>query len=199
MPPIPSSPIDGEDALNPEEGISPLLSRAPPFPLHLPTTATHLAPPLHYNPPPSPAPSTNSAIDDSIAPEHKRIPALIPRSPLSPIRLRGFLSSSSSRDRRNGLESKRKPVPPPIVVVHPLREKGVRGFEKVLSPDVVSAKGSLGVLTPPPGGYDDDGKGAGAGVMGRGKSKRRTVWQAVVEGWWDLGLLERMNTVRRKR
>jgi hypothetical protein len=31
------------------------------------------------------------------------------------------------------------------------------------------------------------------------KKKRRTVWGMMVEGWWDLGLLERMGTVRRKR
>ncbi|KAM7188275.1 hypothetical protein V8F20_010652 [Naviculisporaceae sp. PSN 640] len=30
------------------------------------------------------------------------------------------------------------------------------------------------------------------------KTQRRTVW-GMIDGWWDLGLLERMNTVRRKK
>jgi hypothetical protein len=36
------------------------------------------------------------------------------------------------------------------------------------------------------------------GTPARGKSKRRTVW-GMIEGWWDLGLLERMGTVRRRK
>ncbi|KAL2266689.1 hypothetical protein VTJ83DRAFT_6041 [Remersonia thermophila] len=50
------------------------------------------------------------------------------------------------------------------------------------------------------------GARAGVGVAGKGNKgaggdtsgKRKTVW-GLIDGWWDLGLLERMGTVRRKK
>jgi hypothetical protein len=194
-----------------DDGISPLLSRAPPL---LSTTTPDPLPPSKdcVSTPVTP----NSALDDAIPPEHKRIPGLIPRSPLSPNRgiglglgftaLSGKNTTTNSRAAGNDRRSwrgRRKPVPPPIVVVHPPRENW--GFKEVRSPAVESVKGTI-VASTPGSGAASAGVGGGLssgglvveGTPARGKSKRRTVW-GLIEGWWDLGLLERMGTVRRRK
>ncbi|KAK4148901.1 hypothetical protein C8A00DRAFT_38513 [Chaetomidium leptoderma] len=161
----------------------------------------------------------NDDDDDVIPPEHKRIPIPIPRSPLSPLRNLGlgvglglgFMSSSSSSRRRARVGGIRKAVPPPIVVVHPppprasweqnmnknKKKKGVVVGEEMKSPEVVSARGVIvdadAAITTSPGLAAP----APANTAAGGK-KRRTVW-GLIDGWWDLGLLERMGTVRRKR
>lgn len=193
------------------DGISPLLSRAPPPPppaqtstttTTTTTTDTTTAPTANTisqpqsTSSPTAAAATSPTDDDKIPAEHKRVPLPLPRSPLSPIRGLGvglglFMSRSV---RRVG----RKPVPPPIVVVHPPArgddesdldlERGI-GAEKGKtgsgsSPKVVTVSSAKGELVSP--------------ALSTGGKKRRTVW-GLVDGWWDLGLLERMGTVRRKR
>ncbi|KAK0712729.1 hypothetical protein B0T26DRAFT_650784 [Lasiosphaeria miniovina] len=147
MPPIPGSPIDGPDGIT--DNISPILSRGPP-----PTTSAdnNLA-------------SPSSPSDDVIPEEHKRVPGLIPRSPLSP--LRGFMS-------RRG----RKPAPHPIVTQPYLASQGGKA---AVTPGMVS----VGIQSP-------------AAALAQAKPKRRTAW-GIIDGWWDLGLLERMNTVKRRK
>jgi hypothetical protein len=203
------------DQDKPDDGISPLLSRAPPL---LSSTAD----PISQHPD-SPLRTPNSALDDAIPPEHKRIPGLIPRSPLSPPTTNnksdtagiglglGFRSLSRKNTNNNSSNDagttgrswrgRRKPVPPPIVVVHPPRENW--GFKEVKSPAVESVKGTI-VVASPGSGSASAGMSPGGlapaveGTPARGKSKRRTVW-GMIEGWWDLGLLERMGTVRRRK
>ena len=77
------------------------------------------------------------------------------------------------------------PVRVPGGVVHP--EHGGEASPKSVKGVVSSLEG----LSPP--GEDDR---CGLGVSGHGAKGRRrtTVW-----GWWDLGLLERMGTVKRSR
>ncbi|KAK4183540.1 hypothetical protein QBC35DRAFT_393645 [Podospora australis] len=153
MPTIPGSPTEETEY----PSISPLMSRAPPPP-----------------PPPPAAPmnegvrSPTSPSDDVIPDEHKRVPGLIPRSPLSPIR--GFMA-------RRGRKSA---IPPPIII-NPPRGSKFRE-EKRTSPVLMTVPlvATPIHLTVPPT-----------------KPKRKTVW-GMIEGWWDLGLIERMNTVRRK-
>ena len=98
-------------------------------------------------------------------------------------------------------------MPHPIVVVHPPERRDARtvscgrGFEEVvLSAGAVSVRSVKGCVVDvvTPGTGKGEGLSPGGGEGGR-KGKRRTVWGMVVEGWWDLGLLERMGTVRRKR
>ncbi|KAK3385737.1 hypothetical protein B0H63DRAFT_187200 [Podospora didyma] len=148
MPPIPGSPTDEVDK---GDGISPLMSRAPP-----PRSGTNLTvPPRVVMPDDVPA----SPSDDIIPEEHIRVPGLIPRSPLHPL--------GTFRSKRN-----RKPVPPPIIVHAP--PESLKG---VLSAGMVSVKINTPIAAKP---------------------KRRTVW-GLIDGWWDLGLLERMNTIKRKK
>ncbi|KAK3377025.1 hypothetical protein B0T24DRAFT_525564 [Lasiosphaeria ovina] len=148
MPPIPGSPIDGPDG-GITDNISPILSRGPP-----PTASAN-----------NDLASLSSPSDDAIPEEHKRVPGLIPRSPLSP--LRGFMP-------RRG----RKPAPPPIVT-HPYLTS--HGGKAAVTPGMVS----VGIQSP-------------AAAPVQAKPKRRTVW-GIIDGWWDLGLLERMNTVKRRK
>ncbi|KAK3935314.1 hypothetical protein QBC46DRAFT_272075 [Diplogelasinospora grovesii] len=154
MPAIPPSPSAYSE--NGDDGISPVLSRAPPAP----ATATK-ADGLGI------MQSRVSAIDDRIPEEHKRVPGLLPRSPLLTVSnsIRGY------RAKRAG----RKPAPPPIVI-HPstpsLYRKGPEsGMESVTIQTPMTAK--------------------------MAKPKRKTVW-GMIEGWWDLGLLERMGTVKKR-
>jgi hypothetical protein len=202
MPPIPASPTDNnekDDGKQEEDGISPLLSRAPP--LSLPSSY-----PGNTSPPPPPPslrpaspPFRNSAIEDTIPDEHKRIPIQVPRSPLSPLRVGfeglGIMSRSLTRSFRsrnnNDNDKKKKPMPPPIVVVHPPAAEKNTGFKEMLSPAVQSATATIvdnNSALPSPGPV----------TPSAGKKERRTVW-GFIEGWWDLGLLERMGTVRRKK
>ncbi|KAK0725258.1 hypothetical protein B0H67DRAFT_479777 [Lasiosphaeris hirsuta] len=154
MPPIPGSPTDETDG---GDGISPILSGAPALRAG---DNGRLAPPVMPETPASPS-------DDIIPAEHRRVPGLIPRSPLSPIRASfGFITAK---------RAVRRPVPPPIVVEAPQRGR----FQK---DDVSPGLESVAIASPPP---------LGGSKM---RSARKTVF-----GWWDLGLLERMNTVRRKK
>ncbi|KAK3898848.1 hypothetical protein C8A05DRAFT_46937 [Staphylotrichum tortipilum] len=185
----------GEEAEE-EDGISPLLSRAPALLFPPPQTSAHdgLASP-----------------SDVIPPEHKRIPVPIPRSPISPppppspatkpssglglgldfLARRSLRKSTLSISPSRG--SKKQLPPPPIVLVVRKNPAGGWGVAKEVSreevEEVVSAKASLGGVSPVvvPSPAPTKGK------------KRRTVWEGLVDGWWDLGLLERMGTVRRKR
>ncbi|KAK3317660.1 hypothetical protein B0T19DRAFT_295504 [Cercophora scortea] len=161
MPPIPGSPTDEtEDST---DNISPVLSRGPQ-----PPASRSLAPP---SPPaaiiaPATMPETPpSPSDDVIPEEHRRVPGLIPRSPLSPIY--GFMAKRAMR----------KVVPPPIVVVGPSSAK----YERGVSPGLES----VGIASP-------------AAQQQPIKPKRKTMW-GIIDGWWDLGLLERMNTVKRRK
>ncbi|KAK0648967.1 hypothetical protein B0T16DRAFT_456419 [Cercophora newfieldiana] len=154
MAPIPGSPTDETDN---GDSLSPIMSGAPP-PRFPPRVVV----------PSSPA-------DDTIPDEHKRVPGLIPRSPLSPV-----AASLASMARR----AVRRPVPPPIVV-HPLpkskfNKEFSKEYESPESATVVIGIESLPVPEEKP------------------KPKRKTILGFNVEGWWELGLLERMNTVRRK-
>lgn len=156
MAPIPGSPTDETDN---GESLSPIMSGAPPAPSYQPK--------LKISTPYSP-------VDDSIPDEHKRVPGLIPRSPLSPV-----AASLASMARR----AVRRPVPPPIVVQPLPKSKFNKDFESPLSAQSVV----IGIETLPVPAQEE-----------KPKPKRKTMWGFNVEGWWDLGLLERMNTVRRK-
>ncbi|KAK5662363.1 hypothetical protein OQA88_8273 [Cercophora sp. LCS_1] len=137
MAPIPGSPTDETDAA----AISPIMASIPP--------------PLEY-----PRKAITSPSDDVIPDEHKRVPGLLPRSPLSP--MLGFMAKRAVR----------KQVPEPIAVVGPRSAKG-----EMCSP-----------------GMESVALGSPAPVVEKRRT-RKTVW----EGWWDLGLLERMGTLRRKK
>ncbi|KAK3306048.1 uncharacterized protein B0T15DRAFT_503053 [Chaetomium strumarium] len=203
MPPIPASPTDdntNDENKREEDGISPLLSRAPPLPLPSSAPRNTSSPPPVLRP--GSPPSRNSAIEDAIPDEHKRIPIQLPRSPLSPLRVGfeglGIMSRSLTKSFRsttttNNNNNKKKPVPPPIVVIHPPAAEKNTGFKEVLSPAVQSVTATIvdnnnnnNSAPPSPSPVTPSGK------------KRRTVW-GFIEGWWDLGLLERMGTVRRKQ
>jgi len=192
MPPIPGSPIDES-----ETDLSPILSGLPP-------------PPSHQQ-------SGDISNEDEIAEEHKRVPELIPRSPASPRSPRSPLSPLSPARIGLGLASMarravaaRKPVPAPVTVVHVVHHHSVSvpvpviigidsaggrgmnsksGFvyasEKAEHMGFETVELASPVLFPPPVPEEKE----------RAKPKRKTMW----EGWWDLGLLERMNTVRRKK
>ncbi|KAK4166947.1 hypothetical protein QBC43DRAFT_349760, partial [Cladorrhinum sp. PSN259] len=95
----------------------------------------------------------------------------VPKSPLSPIK--GFLASRQKR--------KSVAAPPPIITNPPRQSK----FREEKTPDVAIALQTVG-LTPPP-----------LPVLAMKPIKRKTVW-GVIDGWWDLGLVERMNTIKRK-
>lgn len=165
-----------------EESISPLLSRAPPLPAPSSTNTTS-----NPRPSSSPPPTPYSPTDDVIPAEHKRIPGLIPRSPILTLSGLGIVAKR--------VVGPRKPVPAPILVVHPpssqTNEESTFDLGKMglKSPAAVSVAGSIVVspVLPVP-----------VHTKQKEKSKRRTMW-GLVEGWWDLGLLERMGTVRRKR
>ncbi|KAK4223684.1 hypothetical protein QBC38DRAFT_459095 [Podospora fimiseda] len=95
----------------------------------------------------------------------------VPKSPLSPIK--GFLASRQKR--------KSVPAPPPIITV-PVRQSK---FREEKTPEAAVALQTVG-LTPPP-----------LPAPAMKPIKRKTVW-GVIDGWWDLGLVERMNTIKRK-
>lgn len=92
------------------------------------------------------------------------------RLPCSPLSpIRGFMAAR--RNRRSGCV----PVPPPIVVPSPPGRSS--RFKEQTSP---SPALETVIFSPPP--------------IPSAPKKRKTVW----EGWWDIGLLERMNTIKRK-
>jgi len=150
MAPIPGSPIGEADN---NDSLSPIMSGAPPAPSYPPKVVI-----------------PNSPAEDAIPDEHKRVPALIPRSPLSPIS-----ASLASMARR----AVRRPVPTPIVVATVPRSKFNKEYYSPGAESVVIGIETLAVPEEKP-------------------KKRKTVFGFNVEGWWELGLLERMNTVRRK-
>ncbi|GAB1317849.1 hypothetical protein MFIFM68171_08059 [Madurella fahalii] len=213
---IPATPTDEQEA----DGISPLLSRAPPPrpppPPGPPSSAMNFLlppppppppPPINgddsltsiYPPPTSAGGDNNNDNDGDVIPdEHKRVPGLIPRSPLrSPTEfLRGLGIVARKVPRRK--------APPPPIVVHPppppppppLRLGGAGHYYlaegKTAVVEMVSVAGpDTAATTTTPATTHMPGLSPAA------KPKRRTVW-GMIEGWWDLGLLERMNTVRRK-
>ncbi|KAK0721260.1 hypothetical protein B0T21DRAFT_294568 [Apiosordaria backusii] len=150
MPTIPGSPTDEKEGQY--QGLSPLVARVPALTLSIP-----------------PNPQTvTSPSDDKIPEEHKRVPTLLPRSPLSPIR--GFMMAARRNRKSGGV-----PVPPPIVVPSPPGRSSRFREEKSPSPALETV-----MFSPPP--------------IPSAPKKRKTVW----EGWWDIGLLERMNTIKRK-
>jgi len=247
--PAPSSDVNkpGSQDEDEDDGISPLLSRAPPLVLPPSSAAQQQQPPRLQIPTDADnnnaAATPNSASDDVIPDEHKRIPGLIPRSPLSPIRalglgvglgLSGFMSrrgttrTTTTREGDVGEDDldtgataggrwgrmrkgRRKPAPPPIVVVHPpprgacacgraIQASEEEGEGKCDGAVVVAASVRGSIVDGLSPGLEsalekgETGSGSGSGE----KKKRRTVW-GMIDGWWDLGLLERMGTVRRKR
>ncbi|KAK3997920.1 hypothetical protein QBC44DRAFT_46673 [Cladorrhinum sp. PSN332] len=120
---------------------------------------------------PAPAPATAAAPTAASAGSKTQEQARVPKSPLSPIK--GFLASRQKR--------KSVPPPPPIITI-PIRQSK---FREEKTPDVAVALQTVG-LTPPP-----------LPVPAMKPIKRKTVW-GVIDGWWDLGLVERMNTIKRK-
>lgn len=193
MPTMHASPADEQE----QDGISPLLSRAPPprppLPPAPPSSSGNAIPPPPPHPPlpanredtPTsvyPSPTNTSEDGDAIPEEHKRVPGLILRSPLSSptafLRGLGIVAGGGGR---------RKPPPPPIVVhaPPPLAES------KSAVVEMVSVGLDTAGTIPPHAAANTPGLSPPA------KPKRRTVW-GMIDGWWDLGLLERMNTVRRK-
>ena len=173
MPTIPGSPTDATET----DGISPILSRAPG------ASASASAPP------PLPPLNTNTVVllpaaspsDDVISTEHKRVPGVIPRSPrspLSPIRIHfGFIAKRAVR----------KAVPAPIVVVVQQPSPSMYGDDEDRSAGLESVNIGTPITTQTP-----------TQTKPTKMSTRRTVW-GIVDGWWDLGLLERMSTIKRKR
>ena len=168
MPPIPGSPVDNDDDDKvPASAVSPInLSGALP-----PVMPRY--PPEVYTLDPGPG----SPSEDVIPEEHRRVPGLIPRSPLSPVERVSRAFSMARRQAGLG----RRAMTPVVVVQGPERKAAVLhryeeedGKEFLVESAVVVGDEEMG--------------------QGRKMPKRKTVW-----GWWDLGLLERMGTVRRKR
>jgi hypothetical protein len=118
-------------------------------------------------------------------------------------------NNNNNNNNNNKNRTKRNHVPHPIVVVLPPERRDTaaatrtvscgRGFDVVVLRGggvwVGSVMGCVVVVVRPWCGMGVGWCPGGGG----GRGKRRTVWGMVVEGWWDLGLLERMGTVRRKR
>ena len=151
-------------------GISPLMARAPP-PVAGPAPAPQAAA-AHSAPIEAVAPKAPARKQEVVSQEPKRLSGSAPRSPLSPIR--GFLASRQKR--------KSVPAPPPIITTPPRQSK----FREEKTPDAAVALQTVG-LTPPPI----------PGPPAVKPIKRKTVW-GVIDGWWDLGLVERMNTIKKK-
>lgn len=104
------------------------------------------------------------------------------RSPLSPLSLRGLGSFMARRG------CKRKEVPPPIIV-HPSSPSQFAHVVNSAGMDSVA----LGTPVSPPQQQQTQ-------IPNSNPPKRRkTVWGMMVEGWWDLGLLERMGSGKRTR
>ncbi|KAM7221997.1 hypothetical protein V8F06_002748 [Rhypophila decipiens] len=91
-------------------------------------------------------------------------------SPLSPVR--DFIARRATR----------KQVPRPIEVT---RSRGLK--RDMLSP----AMHEVDLRSP-------QAESPAAREQAKSKTQRRTVW-GMIDGWWDLGLLERMNTIKRKK
>lgn len=126
-------------------------------------------------------PGPGSPSEDVIPEEHRRVPGMIPRSPLSPVERVSRAFSMARRQAGLG----RRAMAPVVVVQGPERRTAVLhrfeeedGKEFVVESAVVMGDEEMG--------------------YGRKVPKRKTVW-GTFEGWWELGLLERMGTVRRKR
>lgn len=222
MPTIPGSPIDATQERTIMDGISPIMSRAPQALLPLPvadpafrSTSTNnltLAIPSathgtygHHNhgqvgagratlhPPltiitefPIVTPSGYWPTNNISPQEYKRA-APPPRSPLSPLSLRGLGSFMARRG------CKRKEVPPPIIV-HP---SSPSQFAHVVNS--AGADNSVALGTPVEGlGPNSQSPPPHLQMPTNPPRRRKTVWGMMVEGWWDLGLLERMGSGKRK-
>lgn len=222
MPTIPGSPIDATQERTIIDGISPIMSRAPeplPLPVADPAfrststnnltlavpSATHgtyshhihgqvgagratLHPPLTITTEfPIISPSVYSPTDNITPQEYKRAaPPAPPRSPLSPLSLRGLGSFMARRG------CMRKEVPPPIIV-HPSSPSQFAHVVNGSSPGMDSV--ALGTPV--------DGLGPSQSPpqlqTPNPPKRRKTVWGMMVEGWWDLGLLERMGSGKRSQ
>ncbi|KAL2151141.1 hypothetical protein VTH82DRAFT_6239 [Thermothelomyces myriococcoides] len=114
-----------------------------------------------------------------------------------------------TRTRRPGPVPVPGPVPP-IVIVHPPPAHapatactcgqacaGHRGATAAGIGRVASVRGSIVVVDNGSPGTDINESPSASGGPGE-KKGRRTMWE-MIDGWWDLGLLERMGTVRRKK
>ncbi|KAL2163285.1 hypothetical protein VTH06DRAFT_5341 [Thermothelomyces fergusii] len=220
--PSPSStPGDGQprhsdNGKNEDDGISPVLSRAPPPP---PPATLKQSPPRLRIPTADPAtassssPSTTastsptSAADDVIPDEHKRIPRS-PRSPRSPLLalglgLGGLLACRGKAPARRGQEEEDddEEEEEEVLWVRRRKRRARAGGPAPVTPPIVIVRPPPAAPRPPPSGSPgpdgDGGSGCALCVPGE-RRKRRTVW-GMIDGWWDLGLLERMGTVRRKK
>ncbi|KAJ4407263.1 hypothetical protein N0V85_004393 [Neurospora sp. IMI 360204] len=219
MPTIPGSPIDATQERTIIDGISPIMSRAPePLPLPVADPAfrststnnltlavpsatyshhTHgrvgagratLHPPLTITTEfPIISPSVYSPTDNITPQEYKRAaPPAPPRSPLSPLSLRGLGSFMARRG------CMRKEVPPPIIV-HPSSPSQYAHVVNGSSPGMDTVV--LGTPVDVPGPSQSPPQ-----LQTPNPPKRRkTVWGMMVEGWWDLGLLERMGSGKRSQ
>ncbi|KAK3391352.1 hypothetical protein B0T20DRAFT_489411, partial [Sordaria brevicollis] len=223
MPTIPGSPIDATQELAITDSISPIMSRAPEaLPLQVADpafrststsnltltvpAATHgntstynthhkhgrvgagkatLHPPLTITTEfPIISPSVYSPTENVSPEEYYRRHAAQQqqqqrqqRSPLSPYSLRGLGSFMARRG------CKRKEVPPPIVV-HP---SSPSQFAHIVNS---AGMDSVALGTPV--------DGPSPAQQPQPPKRRKTVWGMMVEGWWDLGLLERMGSGKRR-
>ena len=114
------------------------------------------------------------------------------RSPLSPLSLRGLGSFMARRG------CKRKEVPPPIIV-HP---SSPSQFAHVVNGNNNSpGMDSVALGTP----IDGTSSRTPSLPLPQQQTpnlppkRRKTVWGMMVEGWWDLGLLERMGSGKRSQ
>ncbi|ORY57759.1 uncharacterized protein BCR38DRAFT_489761 [Pseudomassariella vexata] len=179
MPPIPESPAQDKYSTTTSRALVP-----PSLAIIPPQTATM-----------SPMPLSHSPTDDFIPIMHKRIPEKIhtrmPSPPPTPIDDDddGFTPITPITPRSRGLLG-RDALGIPVLKSKFSRSKskkvtGSTAFDDLepLSPSNDVARGVDGSGLPVP--------------VTQSKSTRRTVW-GVLEGWWDLGLLDRGKSLRRK-
>ncbi|KAK3312785.1 hypothetical protein B0H66DRAFT_485286, partial [Apodospora peruviana] len=173
LPPTPEGFDPEEDERDFAPGPVPTLAQPKP-----PQRRKELVPPPPPSPPrlfmPEMPPSPERGPEDEVIPDHhRRFPGLIPRSPLSPVR--DFIARRGTR----------KQVPR-LIDIKPGGRQVDAKRDVVRSPDEMMQDVSLqspGLPTP-------NGQ--------RTRQKRRTMW-GVVEGWWELGLLERMGTIKKRK
>lgn len=170
MPPIPESPLRPKIVITNNQTLAPPL--APP-----------IVPPEERMPPMPPMPF-DSPTEDFIPIIHQRIPERIrtrvPTPPPSPSD-DGFTPVTPVTPKARRLRFSRTPLSPREAL-----SKFGRSRERVVEAD------DLEPLSPSTPAHT-----AGLPLPIQAKPKRKTLW-GLVEGWWDLGLLERGKSLRRR-